>query len=80
MMYAAAAFWATDPWRTTVTHDQMRAIRRFAVEKSASATSDESFPAESSTASVQAVLPVAALDKDVSQMCGQAEVGQRADY
>jgi hypothetical protein len=48
MMYAAAAFWATDPWRTTVTHDQMRAIRRFAVQKSASATPDDSCLDESS--------------------------------
>jgi hypothetical protein len=43
MMYAAAAFCATDPRRTTVTHEQMRAIRRFAVQESEPET-----PADSS--------------------------------
>jgi hypothetical protein len=77
MMYAAAAFRATDPRRTTVTHEQMRAIRRFAVQQSEPETPADSSLDELSTDSVHAAPTLG--QGQAGQTCGHGHTGQSDD-
>jgi hypothetical protein len=77
MMYAAAAFRATDLRRTTVTHEQMRAIRRFAVQQSEQETPADSSLDELSTDSVHAAPTLG--QGQAGQTCGHGHAGQSDD-